>query len=133
MTDKKKTREELDNIAKSIVDACFHVHKEMGPGLLESIYVLCLVKELQLRRLKVQTEVFVPLFYKGYELKKDFSMDMLVEDEIILEVKAVELVHPVCQFQVISYLRLTDNKLGFLVNFHVPLIKDGIKRIVNNF
>ena len=80
--------------------------------------------------MKVQTEVFVPLFYKGYELEKDFRMDLLVEEEIILEVKAVEIVHPVWQFQVISYLRLTDNKLGFLINFHVPLMKDGIKRII---
>jgi len=133
MTDRKKTREELDTIARSIVDACYQVHKEMGPGLLESIYNLCLVKELQLKGLKVQTQVFVPLFYKGYELQKDFRMDMLVEEQIILEVKAIEVVHPVCQFQVISYLRLTGHRLGFLINFHVPLIKDGIKRIVNNF
>ncbi|HZX74414.1 MAG TPA: GxxExxY protein, partial [Cyclobacteriaceae bacterium] len=100
MAERKKTKEELEKIASMVVDACYHVHKEMGPGLLESIYKLCLAKELRLRGLKVQTEVFVPLFYKGYELEKDFRMDLLVEEEIILEVKAVEVVHPVWQFQV---------------------------------
>lgn len=128
-----KTREELDHLANIIVDCCYHVHKEMGPGLLESIYLLCLVQELRSRGLKVETEVRVPLFYKGMELSKDFRLDILVEDEIIVEAKAVEIVHPVYQAQIISYLRLTNKKIGFLVNFHVPLIKNGIKRIVNNY
>jgi len=124
---------ELNKLATQVVDACFQVHKEMGPGLLENIYVFCLEKELQLRGLKANREVFVPLYYKGIELAKDFRIDILVEDEIIVEVKSAETMHPVYDAQIISYLKLTDKKLGFLVNFNVPLIKNGIKRIVNNF
>ncbi len=128
-----KSNEELNKLAKQVVDACFHVHKEMGLGLLENIYIFCLAKELELRGLKVNREVFIPLYYKGIELAKDFRIDILVENEIVLEIKSVEIMHPVFDAQIISYLRLTDKRLGFLVNFNVPLIKDGIKRIVNNF
>jgi len=128
-----KSNIELNKLATQVVDACFHVHKEMGPGLLENIYVTCLVKEFELRDLKVKREVFVPLYYKGIELAKDFRIDILVEDEIVLEIKSVEIMHPVFDAQIISYLKIADKKLGFLINFNVPLIKDGIKRFVNNF
>ncbi|MEI7803510.1 MAG: GxxExxY protein [Bacteroidota bacterium] len=128
-----KSREELDRLSKVVVDSFFSVHKEMGPGLLENIYTYCLIKEFQLRELNVLKEVFVPLNYKGFELPKDFRIDLLVEGEIIIEVKAVDIIHPVYEAQIISYLKLTDKRLGFLVNFNVPLIKDGIKRFVFNF
>ena len=124
---------ELNKLATQVVDACFQVHKEMGPGLLENIYVFCLEKELQLRGLKANREVFIPLHYKGLELAQDFRIDILVEDEIVLEIKSVEIMHPVFDAQIISYLKIADKKLGFLINFNVPLIKDGIKRFVNNF
>ncbi|MDD5570097.1 MAG: GxxExxY protein [Bacteroidales bacterium] len=123
----------LNKLSQEILDSCFHVHKEMGPGLLESIYVLCLVRELKNRKLNVLTEVSIPLLYKGIELSKDFRIDILVENEIIIEVKSVEIILPVHQAQIISYLKLADKKLGFLVNFNVPLLKDGFKRFVNNF
>ena len=105
----------------------------MGPGLLESIYVLCLVYELHKRGLQVMTEVSIPVSYKGIELSKDFRIDILVQNEIILEIKAVEILLPVHQAQLISYLKLADKCLGFLINFNVPVLKDGFKRFVNNF
>lgn len=105
----------------------------MGPGLLESVYESCLLKEFQLRNIKAESQVIVPLIYKGYELSKEFKVDILVEGEIILELKSAEAMIPVYEAQIISYLKLTNKKLGFLVNFNVPLMKQGIKRFVNNY
>lgn len=127
------SREELNNISKEILDACMMVHKEMGPGLLESIYVWCLTYELKSRDLKIDLEVPVPIIYRGVELEKKYKIDILVENEIIIEAKAVEVILPVHTAQIISHLKLADKKLGFLVNFNVPLLKDGFKRFVNNF
>jgi len=126
-------REELNQLSKNILDACISVHKEMGPGLLESVYELCLMKELELRGIKAKNQVAIPLIYKGYELSKEFKIDILVEDEIILELKSSEIMLPLYEAQIISYLKLTDKRLGFLINFNVPLMKDGFKRFVNNF
>lgn len=127
------TNEQLNLISKEILDASFQVHKEMGPGLLESIYELCLMKELQLRGLNVQNQVSIPLIYKGFEISKDFRIDILVENEIITELKAVEVLLPVHKPQIISYLKLSNKKLGFLINFNTDLIKNGFNRYVNNF
>jgi len=128
-----KTIEELNHLSKIILDACITVHKEMGPGLLESIYVACLCYELTKRGLKVFTEVPLPLYYKGVKLLKEFRIDLLVENEIIIEAKSVEVILPVHEAQIISHLKLCDKRLGFLVNFNVPLLKNGFKRFVNNF
>ena len=125
--------EELNIISKEILDASIQVHKEMGPGLLESIYELCLINELQTRKLDIKSQISIPLFYKGVELSKDFRIDILVENEIIIEVKAVEVILPVHKAQIISYLKLADKKLGFLINFNVELLKNGFSRFVNNF
>lgn len=127
------SKEELNKLSGVILDACITVHKEMGPGLLESIYSICLAYELKKRGLLIQTEVVVPLNYQGIELSKDFRIDILVEHEIVLELKAAETLLPVHQAQIISYLKLADKRLGFLINFNVPVIKDGFKRFVNNF
>ena len=126
-------KEYLNNLSKIIVDACFSVHKEFGPGLLESVYEFCLLKEFEIRGIDAKSQVSIPLIYKGKKLEKEFKIDILVEDEIIIEVKSVEVLLPVHKAQLISYLKLADKRLGFLVNFNVPKIKDGIKRIVNNF
>ena len=123
----------LNEISKIIVDAAYQVHKEMGPGLLESIYELCMINELKNRNLIVNSQVSIPLMYKGVELSKEFKIDLLIENEIIIELKSVEFVLPVHHAQIISYLKLTDKKLGLLINFNVPLIRDGIQRFVNNF
>ena len=126
-------KEKLNAIARQIVDASVSIHKEMGPGLLESVYEYCLLKELENRGVKAINQVSVPLFYKGELLTKDFRIDILVENEIILELKAVEIILPVHEAQIISYLKLADKKLGFLLNFNVEIMKNGIRRFVNNF
>jgi len=126
-------KDELNQLSKEILAAAITVHKEMGPGLLESVYELCLLKELQLRGIYAENQVPVPLFYKGKQLNKDFRIDILVEKEIVIELKAVDILLPVHDAQIISYLKLTNKKLGFLINFNVPLIKEGFNRFVNNF
>ena len=126
-------KEKYNQLSGEILDAAITVHKEIGPGLLESVYELCLVRELQLRNIYVEHQVPVPLFYKGEVLNKDFRIDILVEHEIIIELKAVEFIIPVHEAQIISYLKLTNKRLGFLINFNVQLLKEGFKRYVNNF
>lgn len=127
------TKEELNNLSKLIRDACITVHKEMGPGLLESIYEICLLSELASRGIKTESQVSIPLRYKGIELSKDFRIDIFVENEIILEIKSVDVLLPVHEAQLISYLKLTNKRLGFLINVNVPLLKNGFKRFVHNF
>lgn len=126
-------KENLNSLSKQILEASIAVHKEMGPGLLESVYQQCLVKELSLRGIKTDSLVPVSLQYKGHTLNKDYAIDILVENDIIVELKAVEIILPVHEAQIISYLKLADKRLGFLINFNVPLLKDGFKRFVNNF
>ena len=126
-------KQTVNEVAATILDAAISVHREMGPGLLESVYQHCLVKELKDRKVEVSMNVPVPLYYKGELLNKDFVIDILVENEIVLELKAVEILLPVHEAQIISYLKLTDKRLGFLINFNVPLLKQGFKRFVNNF
>lgn len=126
-------KQQLNEMAATILDAAIAVHREMGPGLLESVYQHCLVKELRNRGVIVATGVSVPLYYRGEQLNKDFIIDVLVENEIILELKSVEMLLPVHEAQIISYLKITDKRLGFLINFNVPLLKQGFKRFVNKF
>lgn len=123
----------LDLLTDEIIDAVYKVHKEMGPGLLESIYTYCLIEELKFRNLNVLKEVQVPLFYRGIQLPKDFRLDLLIENEIIMEIKSVEIINPVYAAQVISYLKLMDKRIGYVINFNVKLIKDGIRRYVNKY
>ena len=122
-----------NELSGEILDAAISVHKEMGPGLLESVYELCLLEELQMRNIKVRSQVYLPLLYKGIELEKNFRMDLLVENEIIIEIKTVEFILPVHEAQIISYLKLADKRLGLLINFNVALLKNGFKRYVNDF
>ena len=128
------TKEQFEHLANQIFNAALEVHKHLGPGLLESVYEFALVKELQLRNIQVSYQVKVPLFYKGFDSTKEFFIDMLVENEIIIEAKSCEDgIRPVHQAQLLSYLKLADKRLGFLINFNVPLLKDGFKRMVNNY
>jgi GxxExxY protein len=127
------TRDELNALGAQILDACIAVHKELGPGLLESVYVFALLKELELRNIKAAANVGVSLYYKGYDTGKYYEMDILIEGEVVFEAKAVEIMHPVYDAQMISYLKLTDKRLGYLVNFNVVRLKDGFRRFVNNF
>jgi len=121
---------EVENIAKEIVDAAFRVHKSLGPGLMESVYEVCMTHELAGRGLSVETQLDIPIHYDDILIKAGFRLDMLVEKEVIVELKAVEEMHPVFHSQIMTYLKLMNKRLGFLINFNVPLIKDGIKRII---
>jgi len=123
--------ERTEEIAKIIVNSAFKVHKELGPGLLERVYEVCLAYEINKVGLEVQSQIDVPIMYDGVILKEKLRLDLIVENSVIVEVKAVEIVNPVWQAQIISQLKLTDNQLGFLINFNVPLIKNGIKRFIN--
>lgn len=121
---------ETDRVASTIVDASLKVHKALGPGLLESVYEACLSHELRLRGLKVEGQVVVPVIYEGLKIDAALRLDMLVNDLVIVELKAVEKIIPVYEAQMLSYLKLTKKRLGLLINFNVVLIKDGIRRIV---
>jgi GxxExxY protein len=116
-----------------ILDASIEVHRVLGPGLLESVYLFALSKELELRGIQARKLVGIELLYKGYPTGKMYEMDLLVEDEIVVELKAVETLLSVFEAQLISYLRLAKKKAGLLINFNVPLLKNGFKRFVNNF
>jgi GxxExxY protein len=124
---------EYNECSGIILDAAVTVHREMGPGLLESVYQHCLAHELHLRDIEIETNVAVPLIYRGHAINKEYVIDLLVEDEIIVELKACEALLPVHEAQIISYLKLANKKLGLLINFNVPLLKNGYKRFVNNF
>lgn len=126
-----KTREELEAVAKVLVDSMFQVHKALGPGLLESAYQLCLAHELRKRGIQVQCEVTLPVHYDGIEIDAGYRIDMLIEDVIVVENKSVKEIAPINDAQLLTYLKLSGRQLGFLVNWNVPLIKDGIKRMVN--
>ena len=126
-------RQALDGITLVIIQAAIQVHRVLGPGLLESLYRECLVFELQERRLKVIAEPLVPISYKGRRLNGHYRIDLLVEDAVIIELKSVETVLPVHCAQVLSYLRLTEKRVGLLINFNVSYLRQGVRRIVNGF
>jgi len=119
-----------ESIAEKIIDAAFTVHKLLGPGLLERVYEVCFCHELSKRELKYQRQVDLPITYDGIIFDEGLRLDVLVEELIIRELKAVDEMNPVWNAQILSHLRLTDKRLGFLINFNVPLIRDGINRII---
>ncbi len=121
-------REEF--IAEKIVDAAYTVHMILGPGLLERVYEVCFCHELSKRELKCQRQVDIPITYDGMIFDEGLRIDVLVEELIICELKAVDEMNPVWKAQILSHLKLADKRLGFLINFNVPLIKNGIKRII---
>ena len=127
------TNEQLNELGGIVLDSCIAVHKVLGPGLLESAYTRALVKELQLREIRTNVQVPIEMEYKGELLGKVYVMDILVEDEIILEIKSVDKIEPIFKAQLITYLKLANKKLGYLINFNVTLLKDGFSRIVHNF
>ena len=122
---------EHNNLSRQIINAAIEVHKELGPGLLESVYEYCLLDELKRKGLHAERQVQLPVCYKGRQLDKEFFIDILVEDKIILELKSVEAILPIHEFQLLTYLKLSGKKLGLLINFNVPLLKDGIRRKIN--
>ena len=123
----------LDQISRRIIGAAIEVHRQLGPGLLESAYQSCLVYELRQRNLRVEEQRSLPIIYKEVKLDCGYRLDLVVDDEIIVEVKAVETLLPIHEAQLLSYLRLAHKNVGLLINFHVPVLKSGLKRIVNEF
>jgi len=123
---------EIEDVAAEVVDAVFKVHTALGPGLLESAYEACLIHELQKRGLRCARQVAMPLEYDGACIDTGFRLDVVVEDAIILELKAVEQVLPIHQAQLLTYLKLSGHSIGFLVNFNVKHMRDGIRRMVLN-
>jgi GxxExxY protein len=121
---------ELDRVAKQVVDSAFKVHTALGPGLLESVYEICLAHELRSRGLQVEKQVVLPVIYDGIRIDGGLRLDLVVQQQLIVEIKAVEQMLPVFDAQVLTYLRLTGKRIGLLVNFNVPRIKDGIKRMI---
>lgn len=119
-----------EEVARKIVDGAFRVHSVLGPGLLECVYEQCLAHELKKRGLRFELQKPVPIEYDSVRIDCALRLDMLVEDSVIVEIKAIEVVQPVHKAQLLSYLRLANKPLGLLINFHVPLIKDGIKRVI---
>jgi GxxExxY protein len=123
-------KERRDIITGQILDASIEVHRYLGPGLLESTYEICLMKEFQLRGIAAERQVRLPIKYKEYELDQDYRIDILVEKEYILELKAVEVVLPIHQAQIITYLKLANKRIGFLINFNEVKLINGFKRII---
>ena len=131
--DAKTPREpslEVDQLARQVVDAAFRVHSELGPGLLEGVYEVCLAHELKKRGIPFERQLSLPVIYDGVHIEAGLRLDLLVASELIVEIKAVESLLPVHKAQVLTYLKLSGRTLGLLINFNVPLIKDGIKRVI---
>lgn len=122
---------DVETLAKNVVDASFAVHTELGPGLLESAYEACLSRELELRGIKYQRQLPVPLEYKGLRIEAGYRADVVVEEKLLIELKAVDALLPVHAAQIITYLRIKRFPLGLLINFNEVLIKNGIHRILN--
>ncbi len=125
-------RKEEDRLSKEIIGASTEVHRHLGPGLLESAYEECLCKELEIRKLRFQRQTPLAVVYKGITLDCGYKLDIVVEGKVILELKSVNKTESIHEAQLLTYLKLADLKLGILINFNVPILKEGIKRIVNN-
>lgn len=121
---------EEDRIGKEVVDAAFCVHKAFGPGLLESLYEACLVQELSSRGLVVENQKAVHVRFRGKDMGLGYRIDVFVEGKVVVEVRSVEKLLPVQEAQILTYMKLVDARLGYLVNFNTPLVKDRIKRVV---
>ena len=123
----------IDDLTATIIGAAMKVHTALGPGVLESAYEACLVHELRKQGLKAAVQVELPIEYDGLRIDAGYRIDILVEDSIVVELKAVQALLPIHEAQLLSYLRLSHNQVGLLINFHVEHLRDGIKRMVNNY
>lgn len=123
----------MDEISERVIGAAISVHRELGPGLLESAYQACLAFELRESGLQLQTQVPLPVVYRGVKLDCGYRLDFVVEGQLLIELKAVEKLQAIHEAQVLSYLKLSGIRLGLLMNFHSQLLKDGIRRLVLNY
>ena len=121
----------INEVSGHVVDSAIRVHSALGPGLLESAYQACLAHELRKRGVRIRTEVPMPVVYDGIELDLAYRLDMLVEESVVVEIKAIAKILPIHEAQLLSQLRLSDRRVGLLINFHVARLKDGIVRMVN--
>jgi len=128
-----KTKKELNKITEAIIGAAINVHRTLGPGLLESAYEACLAFDLCDSRFSIEQQKSLSVIYKDVKLDCGYRLDLLVEKEVIVELKSVEKILPIHKAQLMSYLKLSGCKVGLLINFNVEILKDGIVRIVNNF
>ena len=126
-------REKLDSITRQVIGAAIDVHKALGPGLLESVYEACLAFELSEHRIKVERQKALPVTYKEITLETGFRLDLLIEDSVIVEIKAVDKLLPIHHSQLLTYLKLSELKVGLLINFNVNVLRTGIQRVVNNY
>ncbi|GAB4346246.1 MAG: hypothetical protein Kow0089_23580 [Desulfobulbaceae bacterium] len=126
-----KARRNIEEVAALVVDAALQLHRDLGPGLLESVYEAILAKILEQRGLSIDRQKPVPIQYQGVSLDEGFRLDLLVDGQLIVELKSVENIHPVHPKQLLTYLRLMNLPLGLLINFGAPLLKDGLRRVVN--
>ena len=121
---------EVESVGKKVLDAAFKVHTVLGPGLMESVYEACLAYEIRKCGLQVETQVYLPVIYEGVQVDAGLRMDVLVEKCVIVELKSVETMNPVYEAQLLTYLKLTNIRLGYLINFNVAHMRDGFKRMV---
>jgi GxxExxY protein len=132
--DTKSQREPIDlktnQISKEVVEAAYAVHRTLGPGLLESVYEICLAHELEKRGLAVERQVVLPVLYDNLRFDAGFRLDLLIEKCLIVELKTVDEILPIHKAQLLTYLKLSDTRLGLLINFNAPMIKDGLQRII---
>ncbi len=125
--------EHFEYITRQIIGSAIEIHRALGPGLLESAYEACLAYELIQRGLQVEQQKPLPVVYRGVRLECGYRLDLLIEDAVIVEIKAVEKLAPIPEAQLLSYLKLSDCRVGLLINFHVDVLKDGVRRLVNRF
>ena len=124
---------QLNNLSGQVIGAAIKVHSALGSGILESAYEACLAYELKQRRIHIESQVALPIIYDGQKIDAGYRIDLLVENSLIVELKAVEMINNIHKTQLLSYLKLSDLRLGLLINFNVPRLKEGIHRIVNKF
>ncbi|NOZ38605.1 MAG: GxxExxY protein [Planctomycetes bacterium] len=122
--------EEAELLATKVLDAAFQVHRQLGPGLLESVYEHCLCHELRKKQVLFDSQLALPIHYDGEKIEGGLRLDLLVGNMVVVELKAVDMLLPIHEAQLFTYLKLTNNRLGFLINFNVTLLKNGIKRVV---
>jgi GxxExxY protein len=122
--------EEEERVGRAVVNAAFHVHKSLGPGLLERVYEVCVCHVLREKGFNVQRQIDIPIIFEEVTFNEGLRLDLMVNDLVICELKALEQIHPVWKAQLLSQLKLTGKRLGYLINFNVPLIKDGIQRMI---
>ena len=128
-----RSRDELNEISGRIIEFSIKVHKALGPGMLEGAYEICLMHELAQHGFQVQSQLTLPIVYDGVRLDAGYRIDLVVEECVIVELKAIDRLMPVHEAQLPSYLRMSDLRLGLLINFNVKLLRDGVRRVVNNF